>query len=767
MGANLQNVNLNQAYLSDANLNKCLMTGVNFGQLPMLKHDDAVQLVLFSNDGNFIATVVKDYIVIWDAKGGQEVARLYGRKDTMIRKIIFTLDSKYLLSIDSNGSVREWDLKTFKLSNLMFNQLMEDVSHADISLNCKFLACVSFEKGPNPIQIWDLNNKQLITKLENTELSSSIVFNADGSLIAVARFDIVLWDIKTLKHFGKPLQGHTRVLKQMIFSSDNKWLASICHSGNEIRLWSIDNQQQVGDVMLGHPESVTAIAFSPDGNYLVSAGYEGAIQIWNVFTQQRISMPLTGHLQSVNSITLSSNGKYLASAGEDTTVKLWKMKNALLIDRPPEGHLYVITSFAFSKDGKYLVSGSKDEKLLLWDVQTRQQIGKSMCEGRINCVAISPDNKFIVSSSKDSRIRFWDVTTQEQIGEPLEGHTDTIKSLVFTPDGKCLISCSRDKTIRIWDIETRTLIGTPLEGHNDHIRCIAVSFDSKYLASGGGHTFYNEENSIRLWDLSLQAQVGHPMEGHVAMLYGLTFSTCGKYLASCSRDKTARLWDAQKQQSIGKPMAHRMEVYCAQFCPNSDYLATNTPEKFYLWLITSQECHRIIDNNQVIYQFLFSSDGKYLVKGSIHGAIEWWLKESNLSSINYLLLGYTGNPNLVIKNATFNEISGLSEKNSKLLKQLNEVYNLITKDLSANDESQDNKQSSSSDSHEINDNSQTKLLSSFGMFQSEMKSSVNNSEKEKEANNELNNNLEPSSFSKSDKSGSLSEEEKPSANLRK
>ena len=71
---------------------------------------------------------------------------------------------------------------------------------------------------------------------------------------------------------------------------------------------------------------------------------------------------------------------------------------------------------------------------------------------------------------------------------PLEGHTDSVRSVAFSPDSKHIISGSYDRTIRIWNAQTGKAIGVPLQGvrqgHTGEIYSVAFSPDSKHIISG-------------------------------------------------------------------------------------------------------------------------------------------------------------------------------------------------------------------------------------------------------------------------------------------
>ena len=45
----------------------------------------------------------------------------------------------------------------------------------------------------------------------------------------------------------------------------------------------------------------------------------------------------------------------------------------------------------------------------------------------------------------------------------LQGHTESVQSVVFSPDGRHIVSGSSDRTIQVWDAQTGDQVGTPLQ----------------------------------------------------------------------------------------------------------------------------------------------------------------------------------------------------------------------------------------------------------------------------------------------------------------
>ncbi|MBD2504952.1 WD40 repeat domain-containing protein [Anabaena azotica FACHB-119] len=124
----------------------------------------------------------------------------------------------------------------------------------------------------------------------------------------------------------------------------------------------------------------------------------------------------------------------------------------------------------------------------------------------------------------------------------LEGHSESVISVVFSPDGKTLASASRDQTIKLWNRQTGKLISTlpseryAKEGHSDRVWSVVFSPDGKTLASASG------DKTIKLWNRDTGKLIS-TLEGHSELVWSVVFSPDGKTLASASGDKTIKLWN--------------------------------------------------------------------------------------------------------------------------------------------------------------------------------------------------------------------------------
>ncbi|KNB13761.1 hypothetical protein FOXG_12465 [Fusarium oxysporum f. sp. lycopersici 4287] len=128
-------------------------------------------------------------------------------------------------------------------------------------------------------------------------------------------------------------------------------------------------------------------------------------------------------------------------------------------------------------------------------------------------MVFSKDGKLIASASPDKTAKIWNVATGEE-ERTLEGHMQSVSSVVFSKDGTLIASGSYDKTVKIWNVAT----GINVKSF-DASRIANVFYflenDSVFVTSAGrfslgflySSTSYSSERELKLGSPEGQGEV--------------------------------------------------------------------------------------------------------------------------------------------------------------------------------------------------------------------------------------------------------------------
>src|ERR1700687_3395091 len=197
-------------------------------------HESEVRSLAFSPDGKTLASgafgqrVKGDesvgVIKLWDLSTGKESATLTDHTAS-VEALVFTKDSKNLVSGSADNTVKVWDLSTGKATKT-FEGHTHTVRALALASDGKTLASGSSDAT---IRLWDLPTGKEIRTL------------------------------KTKRHPNDIIMG----VNTMAFSPDGSLLAS-GGWGRSLKLWSTDTGEELF-TLKGHSSDVTSLAFAPDG----------------------------------------------------------------------------------------------------------------------------------------------------------------------------------------------------------------------------------------------------------------------------------------------------------------------------------------------------------------------------------------------------------------------------------------------------------------------------------------------------------------------
>ena len=159
------------------------------------------------------------------------------------------------------------------------------------------------------------------------------------------------------------------------------------------------------------------------------------------------------------------------------------------------------------------------------------------------------------------------------MGNPLQGHTESVRSVAFSPDGRHIVSGSDDSTIRVWDAQTGGQVGNPLQGHTSSVLSVAFSPDGRHIMSG------SDDNTIQVWDAQKGGQVGNPAQVHTASV--ISAASCSDRRCIVSGSQDFHVWDAQAYLNSVDDDVQNIKFLPINFSPSRPH-ALQHPESLFI-----------------------------------------------------------------------------------------------------------------------------------------------------------------------------------------
>jgi WD40 repeat protein/energy-coupling factor transporter ATP-binding protein EcfA2 len=199
-------------------------------------HSARIRAVAYSPSGTTIATAGDDKTIkLWNAVNGRFLCSLEGHTNS-VSTIAYSLDSKVVASADNDGTINLWNAidETLIISLEEHSSSVIDVTY---SLDGKVLISASLDKT---VKFWNATNGSLISSILTPErVHASACSPNRKTLATVGNTNIIrLWNVADGSLISE-LTGHTRTIKEIIYSPDSKLIAS-ASIDNTIRLWNVD-----------------------------------------------------------------------------------------------------------------------------------------------------------------------------------------------------------------------------------------------------------------------------------------------------------------------------------------------------------------------------------------------------------------------------------------------------------------------------------------------------------------------------------------------
>ena len=237
----------------------------------------------------------------------------FGAKEqSEINKAFFCLDDTHIISLDDNGSLALYEIKSKKIIN-------------------RFLNTYKFVN----LEMWD--DDSLALAIDQTK--RAIIFDLENG-IKIKDFELTHWPIQL---YGRP----------NLVSPSGKFLA-VFQSKNQLDIIDMTKEEKMQELRFKklEPNSVQSFAFAPDEKHFIVSDplYPRNAALYNFHTKEKIHS-FQGHGATIRSFAFSNDGERIFTSSLDQTCKIWEVNTGRELLSFTIGHS---TSISVSEDDSWL-----------------------------------------------------------------------------------------------------------------------------------------------------------------------------------------------------------------------------------------------------------------------------------------------------------------------------------------------------------------------------------------------------------------------------
>ena len=237
--------------------------------LVTVTHSDAIEIAIFSSDGQRILTASDDHTArLWNSMDGHLLATLVGHTDKIVYAE-FSPDGKRIVTASFDHTARTWNASS---------------------------------------------GMPLATLQGHTDKLMRAQFSPDGERVVTASYDHTarVWSSADGRLLGT-LKGHNWAVDNAAFSPDGQRIVTASWDGSA-RIWSSTDYTSLNE-LVGHNNALLGSAFSPDGQRIVTYGSDHTARVWS--SSDAHLLFVLRHDGPVKNAIFSPNGRCIATASFD------------------------------------------------------------------------------------------------------------------------------------------------------------------------------------------------------------------------------------------------------------------------------------------------------------------------------------------------------------------------------------------------------------------------------------------------------------------
>lgn len=295
-------------------------------------HDVVTCMTRHPSSLSFLLSASADGVVkVWNVATKKPVRSFLAHENQIVRSICTSNDSKYFFTVDSNASIRKWNLNQDESEEVTEEEPVctllggSPITAMDHHFKQPFLLTAG-EK----LELWEENRSEPLRSFTwGADAGYSVKCNpVEVNIVAASSGDnsITLYDIRR----PQPLR---RVVLEMRTNqiSWNPMEAFIFTTANEdTNLYTFDMRdlKKSLQVHMDHTSAVTSVDFSPTGTEFVSGSYDKSIRLYSPEHGHSHEVYHTRRMQRVSSVLFTADAKYIISGSNEMDLRIWKCKRS-------------------------------------------------------------------------------------------------------------------------------------------------------------------------------------------------------------------------------------------------------------------------------------------------------------------------------------------------------------------------------------------------------------------------------------------------------
>ncbi len=292
----------------------------------LIGHKNKITQIAFNSNDSLIATASEDgKILLWNAKTGEKISKLFQSQSKIISTIAWTKDSKYLAFSASDTTIKIWDIA----KGILFKDIYtsDNINKIYFSANDNYLIAQLFNNTVEVFSYPELIKENTITFADNIQ-DFQINPAYPYFLVATSNSKFYIYDFESKSYLNDyPLQDFNILSASFSPSGNNLALSG---SDNKIRIYDIKTAVNVLNIF--DINSPIRNVFWLKNKIYIASTQDKYIKLWSPNDGSLMHI-YDQHNSDIYLIQGSNNGKRVASVDQDNIIHLWNLDD-LPFSRP-------------------------------------------------------------------------------------------------------------------------------------------------------------------------------------------------------------------------------------------------------------------------------------------------------------------------------------------------------------------------------------------------------------------------------------------------